>query len=826
MNTTIPNSVTSIGGQAFMGCTGLSSIFIPNSVTSIGTQAFSNCSGLTIVNIPMSVITINDYAFNECRKLHSLFFNATNCISIGSHAFLFDNYYPLCIEFLQFGDSVQHIPAGLPYLSMGGTLMIPNSVKTIDAGAINGNCGAVVIGNGIEDIGASTFGEGISVAYTTTAVPLPCQPGAFKNPQTLYVPAGSKARYFTAPGWGEFANIIEDDFEHVHTDSIVLNKTSAVLPKNAVLQLTAIIYPDSASTTTIDWYSMNTSIASVNSDGLVTARAVGETDIVAQVDNTFAFCHVKVTPIWVETITLSAYQLSMSLDETYTLTAAITPDNAENMILEWEIPDNDVITTLILNDKKLNISAVGEGTVTITVRATDGSGVSASCKVFVSFNTPVKNLTVSPETLNLYVGYSEQLNAIITPQDAYTQELRWFSNNTEVATVDNYGMVTGRSVGTATITAVTTDGSNLSATCAVTVTNIPVESVTLNYSEVEMYEGNSAYLYATVLPYNAMNQTLRWESSNPRVATVSSNGRVNALEVGTTIITATSTDATDICAACRVTVRNYTTSNCFSMPNSEVLHGESITIPVRLTNDQDILAFQTNIYLPEGFTMVTDENDEFLITPSDRLTSDHVLMADRLGDGGVRVICYTPQEAPICGYEGDLFYITVTAPEHAAHDYAINLRNSLLTNTDYQELSIPNAGAVLTVNTFMMGDVNDSHSVTVTDIVVTAQYVLNRNPEPFIFEAADMNGDGNVTVTDIMLIAYLINHPTMNAPQRMPALEGGYDSMSSEDVTLMAGETRTVNITLDNQGMVINGSFKCRDLEFSLTGNLYPQGSN
>jgi hypothetical protein len=73
------------------------------------------------------------------------------------------------------------------------------------------------------------------------------------------------------------------------------------------------------------------------------------------------------------------------------------------------------------------------------------------------------------------------------------------------------------------------------------------------------------------------------------------------------------------------------------------------------------------------------------------------------------------------------------------------------------------------------------------------------NPEPFIFEAADMNGDGDVTVTDIMLIAYLINHPTMNSPKRMPALDGGNDSMSGEDVTLMADETRTMSIMLDNE---------------------------
>ena len=106
---------------------------------------------------------------------------------------------------------------------------------------------------------------------------------------------------------------------------------------------------------------------------------------------------------------------------------------------------------------------------------------------------------------------------------------------------------------------------------------------------------------------------------------------------------------------------------------------------------------------------------------------------------------------------------------------------------------------MVTVKSYIPGDANDSRTVTVTDIVVAAQYVLQMNPEPFIFEAADMNGDGDVTVTDIMLIAYLINHPTMDAPKRMPALEGVNDSMSGEDVTLMADETRNVSIQLNNE---------------------------
>ncbi|MBR6198216.1 MAG: leucine-rich repeat domain-containing protein [Bacteroidaceae bacterium] len=62
----IPNSVTTIGENAFYGCTGLTSITIPNSVTSIGSGAFHGCSSLTSITIPNSVTCIGGSAFNDC----------------------------------------------------------------------------------------------------------------------------------------------------------------------------------------------------------------------------------------------------------------------------------------------------------------------------------------------------------------------------------------------------------------------------------------------------------------------------------------------------------------------------------------------------------------------------------------------------------------------------------------------------------------------------------------------------------------------------------------------------------------------------------------
>ena len=85
-NTTIPNSVTSIGFVAFLGCTELTSISIPNSVTSIETHAFSGCTGLTSISIPNSVTSIEAYAFSGCSGLTSITI-PNSVTSIGDHAF-------------------------------------------------------------------------------------------------------------------------------------------------------------------------------------------------------------------------------------------------------------------------------------------------------------------------------------------------------------------------------------------------------------------------------------------------------------------------------------------------------------------------------------------------------------------------------------------------------------------------------------------------------------------------------------------------------------------------------------------------------------------
>ena len=108
----IPNSVTSIGNSTFSGCTGLTSIDIPNSVTYIGNSAFSGCSGLTSIDIPNSVLAIDDDAFENCAKLSSV--NIGNSVKyIGEGAFSYcqdlENVYCYAEELPHASSSVTDI---------------------------------------------------------------------------------------------------------------------------------------------------------------------------------------------------------------------------------------------------------------------------------------------------------------------------------------------------------------------------------------------------------------------------------------------------------------------------------------------------------------------------------------------------------------------------------------------------------------------------------------------------------------------------------------------------------------------------------------------
>ena len=158
-------------------------------------------------------------------------------------------------------------------------------------------------------------------------------------------------------------------------------------------------------------------------------------------------------------------------------------------------------------------------------------------------------IKLDQDKVTLGVGETATLKATIEPEEATNKNVTWSSSDDTTVTVED-GVVTGKKVGTAIITAETSNG--LKATAEVIVKEIAVTKVTLSETTATMTIGGELELTATIEPKNATDQRLTWSSSDTGVATVDSNGKVTAKAAGTATITATA--ASGITAACEITV--------------------------------------------------------------------------------------------------------------------------------------------------------------------------------------------------------------------------------------------------------------------------------
>lgn len=167
----------------------------------------------------------------------------------------------------------------------------------------------------------------------------------------------------------------------------------------------------------------------------------------------------------------------------------------------------------------------------------------------------VLNVTLNKSEISLLTGTSEILVPTVNPSNATNKAVTWTSSNSKVATVDASGKVTGISLGIATITLKTKDGSKI-ASANVTVKEglVQVSSITLNKGELNLLTGASETLIAAVNPSNASNKAVEWTSSNSNVATVDANGKVTAIGAGTATITVKTKDGKKI-ATSKVTVK-------------------------------------------------------------------------------------------------------------------------------------------------------------------------------------------------------------------------------------------------------------------------------
>ena len=290
---------------------------------------------------------------------------------------------------------------------------------------------------------------------------------------------------------------------------------------------------------------------------------------------------VPVTGVELDQTTMS---LTLGMDTSGTLNAAVLPENATNQSVTWT-SSNEAVATVSGGI----VTPVGEGETEITVTTDDG-GHTAVCKVTITKPAEISATGVELDrttmSLTLGVDTSGVLKATVLPEGATNQSVTWTSSNETVATVVG-GTVTPVGEGETNIT-VTTDEGSYTAVCKVTIAKpeeVSVTGVKLDKATMSLTlgEDTSGTLNAAVLPEGATNQSVTWSSSNETVATVS-DGIVTPVSEGETDITVTTvegsyTDACKVTVSAQETVKisNIQVNYNFSNPVPNYKFSEDVT---------------------------------------------------------------------------------------------------------------------------------------------------------------------------------------------------------------------------------------------------------
>lgn len=387
------------------------------------------------------------------------------------------------------------------------------------------------------------------------------------NNPIVYVPHGCKEKYTSSAYWKNL-NIVE----MVNVESVEIAKAQYDIIVGESKAIDVTVLPNTATYQKLEWQIDNPEIATID-NGIVTGKKTGQTKLMVTTTdgtNLSASCIISVTNP-VQSISLSKTQVELEAGESETITASCVPAGADDVSVLWTSSDNGIAT---VTEGKIVAVAVGEA----DIIAKSVNGIEARCRVVVK-PTYVTSISLNKHSMQLTTGNSEQLTASILPQKATYKSVIWVSGNTQIASVDETGKVTAKSNGTAIITAYTSDGTNLSDKCTVTVTTLAKE-ITLNRENISLIVGQSTALSPIIVPEETSNKEVKWSSNNSKCASVSPDGVVSAISTGTAMITVTTTDGTELSASCTINVTTPVTSIRLENDVLDLLVEESVQLSV------------------------------------------------------------------------------------------------------------------------------------------------------------------------------------------------------------------------------------------------------
>ena len=463
---TIEDSATVVAGGLFANCPGIETITIPDSVTEIGDSAFFKATGLKHVDFGKGVKTINANAFNTCTSLlevkipdsmtsmgKSVFANCTSLTDVtlpSSRENIMASTFAGCtaLEKLVLPESVKNIrDSAFKNCTALKELVWSKAPELIESNAFY-NCDAITE----MDIPATVTSVGYQAFYDCdglTKITIPDSVTSLGD--SVFYDCDALTDVKLGAG---ITTIPASAFRHCDAlEQLTVPRRVTAIKDNAFkdsVKFSSITIPRSVTSISANAFSYLDKLTIYGVAGTY-AETFAKTNSIKFVDR-----QVSAT-----SASLDQTALTLNKGASGQLMLTVTPEDFTDEVV-WKSSDTAVVT---VSDTGL-VKAVGVGTATIKVSV---GKASASCKVTVL--QPVTSISLNRSSLTMEATDTFQLQASVYPSNAADQRVQWTSSDPAVASVDENGLVTALKKGTSTVTAAALDGSGVTRTCQVTVSN-------------------------------------------------------------------------------------------------------------------------------------------------------------------------------------------------------------------------------------------------------------------------------------------------------------------------------------------------------------------
>ena len=564
---------------------------------------------------------------------------------------------------------------------------------------------------------------------------------------------------------------------------VELTPESAELEVGGTITLAANIYPENTTDKSLVWTSSDSSVASVDDNGVVTAVAQGTCKITATCGEVAGTCAITVkNPIVpAQYIELEPDSAVLEVGDILEITATVYPDNTTDARLTWKSSDVNVATVRGHGDRYATVTAKNPGECTITAECynnRNGVIIGRSSITVKIHEVLADSVVLNLDSAMLEVGGELALMAKVYPENVTDPQLTWQSSDSSVASVDGNGLVTAVAQGSCVITA--TCGA-VAATCAITVKYpiVPAQYIVLEPDSAVLEVGETLEITATVYPDNTTDARLTWKSSDVNVATVRGHGNryatVTAKNPGECTITA----------------------ECYNNRNGVIIGSSSITVRIEevladsvvLNLDSAMLAIGGELALlakvyPEDVTdeLTWQSSNEEVAT----VNQSGVVKAVATGEcdvtatcGGISTSCHVQVYDPadiVITFDCDearvvLNHEVVLTPSVSLlvkANLTVTSSDSTVVSAKVDDGKVKLSGvgfgkATVSISTLdglakpdtcevvvstLLGDVDFDGNLTISDLTELIDYMLSGGSkiDPYYF---DIYNDGQINVTDL-----------------------------------------------------------------------------